>query len=90
MTDFYPEDPGDAPNWAFSPEVGIKCPECDTVLRGLNWVLTSKGSEMKPTAMALVPCGHQLPMNQWELTFSGRDRRLGTVIRTPKFQRKGN
>jgi hypothetical protein len=74
-----------SPNWAFSPDHEIKCPECGATLAGLNWVLTD---EDVLTAMALVPCGHQLPTDLWELSFSGRDRKLGTVIRTPKFQRK--
>lgn len=78
-----PEEP--LPHWAFSPDHGITCPECEAVLTGLNWVL---GDDDQLTAMSLVPCGHQLPTKTWELSFSGRDRRYGTVIRTPKFQRK--
>lgn len=78
-------EPDGAPNWAFSPDHDIRCPDCDAKLSGLNWVLTD---EDELTGMALVPCGHQLSTSVWELSFSGRDRRLGTVIRTPKFQRK--
>jgi hypothetical protein len=75
----------EAPNWAFSPDQGIKCPTCDATLSGLNWKLDTAD---KLTHMILVPCGHELSTEVWELSFSGRDRRLGTVIRTPKFQRK--
>lgn len=83
----YPQDPGEAPDWAFGPDTGLTCPECDTHLFGLNWVLTGEGDQAKATGMKLVPCGHELPTDVWELSFSGRDRKLGTVIRTPKFQR---
>jgi hypothetical protein len=94
----YHLEPEEAPDWAFSPDTGITCPECDALLSGLNWkmsqpkIVNSTPSEVTAeatmTAMILVPCGHELPTDIWELTFSGRDRRLGTVIRTPKFQRK--
>jgi hypothetical protein len=79
------QDPNQAPNWAFSPDHEIKCPECGATLAGLNWVLDDADTL---TGMALVPCGHQLPTSVWELSFQGRDRKYGTVIRTPRFQRK--
>jgi hypothetical protein len=81
----YHLEPEQAPNWAFSPDHDIRCPECDAALSGLNWKLDE---DDRLTHMVLVPCGHELPTSVWELSFSGRDRRLGTVIRTPKFQRK--
>lgn len=95
----YHLEPEEAPDWAFSPDTGIVCPldDCKTLLSGLNWKLgqpevtkvtaSEVSAEAKVTAMVLVPCGHELPTDSWELTFSGRDRALGTVIRTPKFQR---
>lgn len=101
----YPQDPQEAPDWAFGPDVGITCPldGCGEHLFGLNWKLTevyasevqfeqdkapkTETPEVKATAMILVPCGHELPTDVWELSFSGRDRALGTIIRTPKFQR---
>jgi hypothetical protein len=94
----YPQDPNEAPDWAFGPDVGITCPlpDCGAALLGLNWKMgqpvIQKDTETLPepvvTAMKLIPCGHELPTDVWELTFSGRDRQMGTVIRTPKFQRK--
>lgn len=84
VPDYHP-DPEAAPNWAFSPDHDIRCPECDAKVSGLNWTLTD---EDKLTGMVLVPCAHELSTDIWELTFTGRDRLLGTVIRTPKFQRK--
>jgi hypothetical protein len=96
----YPQDPNEAPDWAFGPDVGITCPlpDCGAALLGLNWKLgeitpthstkTEMHAEATVTAMILIPCGHELPTDVWELSFSGRDRLMGTVIRTPKFQRK--
>lgn len=78
-----------APDWAFSPDQNLKCPECDAVLAGLDWVMTGDEPEIKATGMNLVPCGHVLDMAVWELKFSGRDRKFGTVIRTPRFVQKG-
>lgn len=95
----YPQDPQEAPDWAFGPDVGITCPldGCGEHLFGLNWKLgqpeittvtaSEVTAETKAIAMILVPCGHELPTDIWELSFSGRDRALGTIIRTPKFQR---
>jgi hypothetical protein len=77
------------PNWSFSPDHDIRCPECDTHLHGLNWVLND--DETETVGMSLVPCGHELPTVQWELKFSGRDtgeRRYGQTIRIPAFIRK--
>jgi hypothetical protein len=88
-----PDEPGpvradtSAPHWAFSPDHDIRCPDCGAKVSGLNWIMATVEMEDKATGMSLVPCGHELPMDVWELSFSGRDRRLGTVIRTPKFQR---
>lgn len=79
----YHLEPETAPDWAFSPEHDIKCPECDTKTSGLNWKLKDE----VVTSMVLVPCGHELPISTWELAYSGRDRQLGTIIRTPKFVR---
>lgn len=87
MSEFLPETAG-APDWAFSADQDLRCPECDALLAGLNWKLEGEGDEAKATAMILVPCSHVLDMAVWELKFSGRDRRLGTVIRTPRFERK--
>lgn len=84
------ESPSDAPDWAFSPDHELKCPECASVCTGLNWVMTGEGDQTKATGMLLLPCRDELSMSDWELAFSGRDRKLGTVIRTPRFQRKGD
>ena len=83
----YHLEPEEAPDWAFSPDTGLTCPDCGALLSGLNWKIEGKDEQAKATAMILVPCGHQLATDVWELAFSGRDRKLGTVIRTPKFQR---
>lgn len=86
--DFYPQEPADAPNWSFSPNHDIRCPMCDAHLSGLNWVTEGEYT----TGMSLIPCGHELPTQNWELAFSGRDsggeRRYGNIIRTPRFIRK--
>jgi hypothetical protein len=85
--DFYPQEPADAPNWAFSPDHDVRCPECDAHLSGLNWITDGTYA----TGMSLVPCGHELSTQQWELVFSGRaggERRYGNIIRTPSFVRK--
>jgi hypothetical protein len=79
------EDPNVDPDWAFSEDQNIRCPDCDALLVGLNWKFNTLGLMED---MALVPCGHVLDGAVWELTFTGRDRRIGTVIRTPKFVRK--
>jgi len=81
--------PESAPNWSFSPDHDVRCPECDTRLQGLNWTLNDEKTEA--VGMSLVPCGHELPTVTWELTFSGRDRgerRYGQTIRVPSFMRK--
>jgi hypothetical protein len=78
-------EPTEAPDWAFSPDQAISCPDCGVVLSGLNWRLDE---DDHLTHMVLIPCSHELSTEVWELAFHGRDRRLGTVIRTPKFQRK--
>ena len=79
---------GEDPDWAFSYDQNIHCPTCDAHLSGLNWKLEGEGEARTTTAMVLVPCAHELDTKVWELTFTGRDRKLGTVIRTPKFQQK--
>jgi hypothetical protein len=75
----------DEPDWRFNPDHGLKCPGCSRLVTGLNWRFNTLGLLEE---MDLIPCGHELPTDTWELTFSGRDRRLGTVIRIPKFLRK--
>lgn len=76
------------PDWAFSFDQNVRCPleECGTHLSGLNYEL----NEAKTTsvAMLLVPCGHRLAMDRWELKFTGRDRVLSTIIRHPTFVEK--
>jgi len=79
-------EPTAAPDWAFSPDQNLKCPDCEAAVAGLNWKHDTTGLV---AAMDLVPCGHELSTDVWELKFSGRDRRIGTVIRTPTFVRKG-
>lgn len=93
-----PEDhQTEAPDWAFSPDSGLKCPECDKTVTGLDWIMSEpepfqvEGAEIIPqpeiTGMDLRPCGHVLDSGTWELKFSGRSRQFGTIIRTPKFDR---
>lgn len=79
-----PQEPEVDPHWSFSPDHDLKCPDCDAKVSGLNWV--SDGTHT--TGMSLIPCGHELPTSRWELKFSGRDRVMGTIIRTPKFVQK--
>lgn len=81
----YPQPDEVRPDWSFSPEHDVRCPRCRKPLNGLYWVFDQKD---KLTGMMLDPCGHCLFTDQWELSFSGRDRKFGTVIRTPKFVRK--
>lgn len=78
--------PGEAPDWAFSYDQDLKCPECDVKLAGLNWGKSEDGGTS--VSMNLIPCGHVLDMDVWELKYSGRDRVIGTVIRKPTFVRK--
>lgn len=85
--DDFPEDPSDHPNWSFSPDHDVRCPECDARLSGLNWVTDG----VHATGMSLVPCGHELPTSLYELSFSGRaggERRYGQIIRVPAFVKK--
>jgi Zn ribbon nucleic-acid-binding protein len=87
----YHLEPEDSPDWSFSPEHDVRCPECNSSLSGLNWLLNTCGLV---DCMELVPCGHELSAQEWELSFTGRDRggtrRFGNIIRTPKFKRKGS
>jgi hypothetical protein len=81
-----PEEHETDPDWAFSHDQNITCPECSVRLSGLNWIMNE--GKTTTVAMALVPCGHQLSNSEWELKYSGRDRVLSTVIRKPTFVRK--
>lgn len=86
--DDFPDDPSAAPNWSFSPDHDVRCPECDAHLTGLNWVVDQE--KQQTTGMSLVPCGHELPTSLYELSFSGRsggERRYGQIIRTPFFKK---
>lgn len=87
-----PFDTDNAPNWSFSPDHDVRCPECNTHLRGLNWVLDGEGDAAHTVGMRLIPCGHELPTDQWELNFAGRpsggERRYGQNIKKPGFVRK--
>lgn len=87
----FPEDPSTAPNWSFSPDHDVRCPECDTHLSGLNWIIDTEAQ--LTTGMKLVPCGHELPTSLWGLDFNGRrtggERRYGTTVRKAAFVRKG-
>ncbi len=78
-----------APDWAFSSEQDLRCPTCNAVLAGLNWVMTEEAGNVRATGMALVPCDHVLDTDTWELQYTGRERLSGAIIRTPRFtQRK--
>ena len=85
MTEPTADEPDVTPDWAFSSDQDLRCPDCNALLAGLNWKHDTTGLVAQ---MDLVPCGHELSTDVWELTFSGRDRKFGTVIRTPKFIRK--
>ncbi len=87
------------PDWSFSSAQDLHCPLCDELLSGLNWTVAQDGEYLlaeevtvQPaphvSAMVLIPCGHELPVPPWELKFSGRNRVIGTVTKTPSFVKK--
>lgn len=99
MTEPAEDQPNTAPDWAFSADQELTCPECSTLLAGLNWVMSEPVTEeiaegvtqtsgMVVTGMKLVPCDHVLDADTWELQYTGRDRLSGAIIRHPRFTRK--
>jgi len=92
-------DPADEPDWKFSHDQDMRCPQCNVLLSGLDWIISEPETEtlapgvtMTPgpqvTAMRLIPCGHVLFTSEWELKYTGRNRVIGTVTKNPSFERK--
>lgn len=85
-----PDTPAEDPDWAFGMDQDIHCPDCDALLEGLDWVMGGDAEAVRATGMDLRPCHHVLSTTEWELRFSGSDRKLGHRIKTPRFERKGS
>lgn len=72
-----PPVPEHSPNWAFGPDQEVMCPTCDTVLRGINWIMGPPDAEPEQqavTGMTLVPCAHELTTPPWTLEVGARGK----------------
>jgi hypothetical protein len=61
----------ESPDWAFGPDLKIKCPTCKTASIGFNWI-TGTEPESPPEGMIVLPCEDRLSTPPWKLDVSGR------------------
>lgn len=61
----------ETPDWAFGPDLKIKCPTCKKESVGFNWI-AGEGEDAVPAGMTVLPCGDQLSTPPWKLDVSGR------------------
>jgi hypothetical protein len=54
-------------NWAF-PGQGIRCPECNADLEGLDW---TQDENQVVTGAQVFPCEHVIPIPPWRFGPSG-------------------
>ena len=63
----------ESPDWAFGPDLKIKCPTCKETSTGFDWIMPeAPGPEDPPVGMSVLPCSHNLSMPPWSLDVSGR------------------
>jgi hypothetical protein len=61
----------ESPDWAFGPDLNIKCPTCKKASIGFNWI-QGNGDDEPPTGMTVLPCTDLLTSPPWRLDVSGR------------------